>query len=119
MSSNKHRTLTGINGEKFAEDYLISNGFIILERNYRYKRSEIDLIAQVENTLVFLEVKARTSQKFGLPEEAVNLKKMNKIKEGAEEFIHQINWEGNVRFDVIAIHLGNEIDLKHFIDIAV
>lgn len=107
----------GNEGEEKAASFLIQNGYKILERNYRYKHSEIDLIVQKENWLVFVEVKTRTSHRFGYPEEFVDEKKADKILEGAEQYLFENNWQGNVRYDVIAISIKKGItEVNHFED---
>ena len=74
--NNKH---LGDRGESYAEDYLRRQGYRILTRNYRTKIGEIDLIADDHGTLVFIEVKTRSSVRYGIPSEAVNYKKKQKI----------------------------------------
>ncbi len=95
--------LTGQAGEKMAATYLTEKGFTILVRNYRYQRAEIDLIAQKNKLLVFVEVKTRTTNQHGFPEDAVNQKKIDLFLLAAEEFIHQLNWQHDIRFDIIAV----------------
>ncbi len=58
---------TGVNGELIAKSYLEKNGYLILERNWRYKKYEIDIIAQKPNLIVFVEVKTRKNDTFGEP----------------------------------------------------
>lgn len=103
----------GKKGENLAEEFLQQKGYAIVARNYRYKRSEIDLIVQKENWLIFVEVKMRSSKAFGFPEESVGAAKRKKILEGAAQYLAETNWQGNVRYDIIAIH-KNEIE--HFED---
>lgn len=97
----------GAEGEDMAATYLEQKGFVVLERNYRYKRSEIDLIVRRGNWLIFVEVKTRTSDAYGLPEEFVDYKKKKKIFEGADYYMFYINWSGNVRYDIIAISMAS------------
>ncbi len=107
----------GDKGEKTAENYILKKGYKVLERNYRAKKSEIDIICQYKNTLVFVEVKTRTSIKFGHPEEFVNQAKSAKIIEGAEAYIIEINWKGAIRFDIISVLINkSNVDVKHFKD---
>ena len=94
-------------GEDLAARFLLEKGYQILARNYRYKRSEIDIIAQKDNCLVFVEVKWRSTDAFGYPEEFVNEKKAAKILEGADQYIYEANWNGNIRFDIVAIRQIN------------
>lgn len=104
---------TGQDGENMAAGYLLSNGYQILERNYRYKRAEIDLIAKKESTLIFIEVKTRTGSAFGFPEQFVDTPKRKLILMAADNYTFKLNWDGNVRFDIISI-LNK--DLIHFED---
>lgn len=69
----------GQTGEFLAEGYLVGLGFQIVERNFKCQIGEIDIVAKDGNTLVFIEVKTRTSYSFGLPEEAVTTRKIRKI----------------------------------------
>lgn len=105
------RNLKGIKGEEIAKCFLEKNGYVILEQNYVNKIGEIDIVAKHKKTktIVFVEVKFRTDLKYGYPREAVNLKKQQKIKLVAQNFITEYKlFESCVRFDVIDI-LNNEI----------
>jgi putative endonuclease len=107
----------GINSENIAARYLQNKGFTILVRNYRYKRAEIDIIARKNACLYFVEVKARKSTSFGYPEEAVTKYKQSLIKEAAENYILEYNWDDPIRFDIIAIsQQRNNIKLFHLED---
>ncbi len=99
----------GTNGENVAADYLLQNGYTIIERNWRFKHWEIDIIASKENKLHFVEVKTRTSKKFGNPEEGVNEKKMSSLKKGAEEYLFQNQQWSLIQFDVIAVTMKKGI----------
>jgi putative endonuclease len=99
---------TGAAGERVAAQYLEQKGYIILTRNYRYKKAEVDIIAQQENRLVFVEVKTRRAQNFGYPEESVTAKKESLFLQAAEEYIYQTNWLHDVRFDIISISLASD-----------
>ena len=97
---------TGKLGESIAATFLQQKGFKIIERNYRQGRAEIDLIALSDKLLLFVEVKTRRgANSFGYPEEAVNQKKAALILNAATHFIETMDWKGDIRFDVIAIHL--------------
>jgi putative endonuclease len=98
----------GNEGEQLAADFLAQKGFEIVERNYRYKRSEIDIIARIDNRLIFVEVKTRSSSDFGHPEEFVDSKKRKKILEGAEYYLYEADWKGNVRYDIVSVKLFND-----------
>ena len=95
----------GAEGEDLAQNFLKQKGFKVLERNYRYKRSEIDLIVCRDNWLVFVEVKTRTSTAFGYPEEFVDYHKKKMIFDGALHYMYEKDWQGNVRYDIVSINL--------------
>jgi len=103
----------GKEGEVRAERFLTEKGYETVVRNYRYKRSEIDLIVKKENWLVFVEVKMRSSAAFGHPEQSVNSAKRKKVMEGAAQYLEETNWKGNVRYDIVAI---NRKEIVHFED---
>jgi putative endonuclease len=103
----------GKDGEAKAEKFLEEKGYEIVRRNYRFKRSEVDLIVKKENWLVFVEVKMRTSSAFGHPEEAINSAKRKKVMEGAAQYLIDSDWQGNVRYDVVAIYRK---EIVHFED---
>ena len=113
MSKNKE---IGRKGEALAAEYLRDKGFTILERNYRYGRLEIDIIGQIKNTIVFIEVKTRRSNRYGYPEEAVDNKKTDHILSCADHYIYQNQWAGDIRFDIISIFLKPEISIEHIED---
>ncbi|MDH5610778.1 MAG: YraN family protein [Cyclobacteriaceae bacterium] len=99
-----HKT-KGKYGEAQAADFLIGQGFEILESNYRYGRGEIDLIALLQNVLlVFVEVKIRKNEVFGQPESFVTDAQQERIMQVAEHYMEAIHWQGDIRFDVIAIN---------------
>ena len=96
--------------ENLAAAYLAEQGLLILEKNYRTRLGEIDLIAKEKDTLVFVEVKYRKTDRMGLPEEAVTRKKQGTIRKVAESY-RSFHWKGTetpCRVDVIAV-LGEEI----------
>ena len=93
---------TGKNGEAQALTFLKDKGYTILTTNYRFQKAEIDIIALVDRYIVFIEVKARTSD-FTMPEQAVNKKKQNLIHKAADEYMYRNKIELNVRFDIISI----------------
>lgn len=98
--------------ESIAASYLEEYGYQIIERNYRSKRGEIDLIALDGRTLVFIEVKYRSELKKGSPLEAVDWKKQRQICRTAQVYMmeRQVSQERACRFDVVGI-LGEEITL--------
>jgi putative endonuclease len=107
---------TGNKGETLAAEFFKKKGFEILERNYRYRHSEIDLIVQRDNWVLFVEVKTRNSSAYGEPEDFIDYKKINKIFEAAEEWIFSTDWKGHIRFDIVSVKLGDEPVIEHFED---
>ena len=95
----------GLIGENKAKDFLINKGYKIIETNYSNKIGEIDIVAQVNDTIVFVEVKTRSSNKYGYGREAVNVSKQNKIRLVATSYIKLKKiMDKHIRFDVIEIN---------------
>jgi putative endonuclease len=106
----------GKKGEDIAVDYLKGLNYEIVSRNFRYGRIEIDIIAKHQDILVFVEVKTRSAVTYGFPEESVDETKQEAIQDCAEEFISRENWEGDIRFDIIAINLSEPSGINHIRD---
>lgn len=104
-----NKTTVGKLGEDLACSYLKKAGYKIIERNFRIRGGEIDIIAKEGETLVYIEVKTRTSHKFGLPEEAVNYHKL-KFLDRASKFyrLSRNNLPELERIDVLAIDLSEK-----------
>jgi putative endonuclease len=112
---NKNQQL-GVWGEELAEEYLMKNGYKILEKNYKNNYGEIDIITKRKGVIVFIEVKTRSSRSFGLPEEAVNKNKAEKLIKASEKYILDNKIKINYQIDVIAIEkdsISEKIDLRH------
>ncbi|MBF0465768.1 MAG: YraN family protein [Nitrospirae bacterium] len=108
---------TGKLGEVLAEKFLKKSGYKILERNYRNKVGEIDIIAREGDCIVFVEVKTRQSDSFGMPFEAVNAAKRRKIKGTALMYMKTFKTEPMVRFDVISVMIdGQNNQIQHIKD---
>ncbi|MDO4224961.1 MAG: YraN family protein [Bergeyella zoohelcum] len=93
----------GKKAENFAVDFLEKNGYKILERNFRFQKAEIDIIAENTDKIIIVEVKARASNHFINPEEAVNKKKMRLLLLATNRFLEIRNIEKEVRFDIISL----------------
>lgn len=110
-----NKTAIGKSGEDLACKFLKQKGYKVLERNFRIRGGEIDIVALDSNTLVYVEVKTRTSHKFGLPEESVNYYKL-KFLERAAKFYRssRYNLPKLERIDVISIDLSRQNpQIKH------
>ena len=110
-----HNQRIGRWGEKAAEEYLREKGYTILENNVRTPYGEIDIIASLDELIVFVEVKARTSQTFGLPEAALTSRKLGHMLDSAEYYasMHEIaTWQ----CDAIAVERipGTTPQIVHF-----
>ncbi|SHJ05325.1 YraN family protein [Lutispora thermophila] len=101
--------ILGEKGEKAAAEYLENKGYRIIERNYKCKLGEIDIIAADNDTIAFIEVKTRSSDNFGQPGEAVNYYKQRKIVQTALSYICDKNlFDWMSRFDVVEVITDNE-----------
>lgn len=101
----------GNRGENLALEYLKNRGYEILSNNYRCHFGEVDIIGRKGNEIIFIEVKTRSGNSYGYPEEAVDKNKIRHIRKVAEAYITENKMsETNIRFDVISI------ELKHIED---
>jgi putative endonuclease len=104
-------------GEELAVEYLQKNGYEILDTNWTFQKAEIDIIAQIENTLAVVEVKTRSSLDFGLPQDFVKPKKIQLLVKAINEYVISKNLDVEVRFDIIAINKeGKSFAIEHLID---
>lgn len=105
-------------GEDTAAIFLEKTGYIILERNWRFSKAEIDIIAKDGEVLVFVEVKAKSYTYFGAPEESVSTYKENLIIDAAQQYMIKIGHDWEIRFDIISILFdkNKEASITHFKD---
>ncbi len=112
--TEKTKTL-GKKGEDVAAAFLEKKGYTILFRNYKCSFGEIDIIAKHKKILSFIEVKTRSTKKYGLPQDAVTAVKQTKISRVALEFIQRYKMDNRAaRFDVVSVQSlndGYEVDL--------
>ncbi len=104
-------------GEAVAAQYLKDRGFSILETNYRTRSGEIDLICMDKNTLVFVEVKTRNSDKFGHPSEAVDEVKLAHMYSVAEDYYRQHPTDAEIRFDVVEVYAAMRAGVAEYSEI--
>ena len=111
----KHNQQLGKWGEQTAADYLEKKGYLILEKNIRTPYGEIDIIASVEGITIFVEVKARSSRLFGLPEEALTYRKLAHMRASAVYYAAQHNLD-TWQCDAIAVEgiPGSMPHIEHF-----
>lgn len=112
---SKHLEL-GRKGENIAQDYLISLGYTIIERNWRIKNLEIDIITQKDDVVSFIEVKTRNNP-IKDPLESVNIIKQKNLIRAANQFIQTNNMDHEIQFDIITISLHKgRFEIKHIKD---
>ncbi len=108
----------GKEGEEIAVDFLLKKGYTIRERNWRYLKAEIDIIAQFENTLVIVEVKTRSTKDFGDPQDFIKRKQIQLLVMAANEYVVNRDLAMEVRFDIIAVVLSKNtpVEIEHLED---
>lgn len=112
----KHNEL-GEKGEQLAVDFLLKKGYNIIERNYRFQKAEVDIIAEIKDTLAIVEVKTRSSINFGNPQDFLKPKQIQRIVKAVDEYITTNGLDVEVRFDIIAIvKAGNSFKIEHLED---
>lgn len=104
-------------GEELAAKYLEKNGYTLLEQNYRFGRDEVDIIASINDLIVFVEVKTRANNFLGNPEEAVTTSKQKKIIKVANSYLLDNDLDNEARFDIFGIVLNQKTtNINHIID---
>lgn len=108
---------TGNFGENLACQYLIEKGLIVIEKNWRYKHLEIDIIAYKDQQLHIVEVKTRTGIEYGYPEQFIGRQKFQFLKNAAAIYQYQNPKWKNIQFDVISILLMEPIEILFLEDV--
>lgn len=103
----------GAFGEEEAVKFLVKNGFTIRERNWRFAKAEIDIIAENDEWLAMVEVKTRTSDDFGNPEDFVSKAKQRHLIRAANQYAELFPTEKDIRFDIISIITTPSFSLEH------
>lgn len=109
MSRNR-----GQQAEQIACDYLQQQGLQLITQNYHCRRGEIDLIMCDDDTLVFVEVRARRSNRFGSALESITADKQSRIIATAQQYLQQNRLQQNCRFDVIAVRIQTTADSQNY-----
>ena len=111
------KQIRGAIGEQAAVDYLRQNGFMIVERNYRIGRSEVDIIASRYDEIHFVEVKTRKYNSMIAPEESITEQKMRAMRRAASAYMAQHRCELEPRFSLIAIDVvGERVESLRFVE---
>jgi putative endonuclease len=109
--------ITGKQGEDMAVDHLLEKGHRLIARNWRYLKSELDIITEADGFLVVTEVKTRSTSTFGEPEDFVDRKKQKNIIKAANAYVIEKGIEKEVRFDIVSIVTnGSETSITHIED---
>ena len=104
----------GKKGEQLAVDFLIENKYYIIERNYRFDKAEVDIIAQKADVLAIIEVKTRSTDTFGNPQDFVKPKQIQRLVKAVDEYVTLNGLDVEVRFDIIAIvKQNNQFNIRH------
>ena len=108
----------GKNGELLAKAFLESAGYEILDENWTFGKAEVDLIAYLDKKIIFVEVKTRSCNNFGEPEDFVNAAKEQQMEIAADEYISLMSFDGDIRFDIISILFDSDgkYNLQHIED---
>lgn len=107
-------------GETIAVNYLRDQGHWIVERNFRTKTGEVDIICKKNKAYIFIEVKTRSSQLFGYPEEALTEEKLTRLEQLAQEYCRYIKFTGEWRIEAISIIINfkkKSLGIKHLTQI--
>jgi putative endonuclease len=104
----------GKTGEDLAVNFLTKQGYEILERNYSFQKAEVDIIAKKETVLAVVEVKTRSTNVFGNPQDFLKPKQIQRIVKAVDNYVTSNQLDVEVRFDIIAIvKNGNQFDIEH------
>ena len=103
---------TGRAGEKIAAEHLEKNGCRVIERNYRTKYGEIDLVAEESGVLVFVEVRTKIGERFGAPEDTLNKKKIMKLRVNGRAYAAAKKWNGPCRADAVCVVLEKDFSIR-------
>lgn len=114
MDNTKHAK--GKKGEEYTAEWLIRQGFSLLEMNYRTRFGEVDVIAENESYILFVEVKTRKKSSMYAPQEAVTAAKQRKILLAAQEYLMEHDVKKQARFDVAAVIAGDDIESFEYIE---
>ena len=106
--------VTGIQGELLAEQYLVSNQYKILHKNWRHSHWEVDIIAEKTGTLHFVEVKTRRTKKFGHPKKKKKKKKIQNLINAADEYLYQQPQWKKIQFNILSITILKNKPIEYF-----
>lgn len=106
----------GIIGEGIAQRHLISKGYTLIDKNWRYRNKEIDLIMKDGDEIVIVEVKTRAREDFESPRDLIKKKKQRFLIEAADAYLFKNSHDGETRFDVVIIYFENNKPIINHIE---
>lgn len=106
---------TGNSGEALAVSYLTEKGYAVMHQNWRHSHWEVDIIAEKNGILHFIEVKTRLNKKFGYPEDNVSNKKIQYLINASEEYLYQHPQWQRIQFDILSISILNGEPVEYFL----
>ncbi|MFG6685463.1 YraN family protein [Mariniflexile sp. HNIBRBA6329] len=107
----------GKKGEQMAVDFLLKNGYAVMERNFRFDKAEVDIIAIKDQILAIIEVKTRSTSDFGNPQDFVKPKQIQRLVKAVDAYVTENALDVEVRFDIIAIvKEKNAFNIEHIED---
>lgn len=112
-TKSREKVLLGIKGEKISTEWLEDSGYKILKRNARIGHSDIDILAEDGETLVFVEVRTKSKTDRGMPEETLTKKKLKRMKKTAELYMAINHYNGKARLDAICVVLDSNHRISH------
>lgn len=103
-------------GESAATEYLENKGYQVISRNLHTPYGEIDIVAENENKLMFIEVKTRSNKSYGNPEDSINPRKLEHMEASAQFYVQNCEYQGTWQIDVISIlkRDSNQLEIVHF-----
>lgn len=113
IKNSRKKVELGRKGEDIAADFLTDSGYKILKRNYMIGHSDIDILAQDKEFLVFAEVRTKSKEERGMPEDTLTKKKLRRMKNTAKLYIAFNRYEGLARLDAVCIVLDDSDNIKH------
>ena len=114
-TGKQDNTEVGKLGEALARKHLEQKGYKILEQNYRTRYAEIDLVARKKDVLVLVEVRTKIGEQFGTPEETLNRRKIQKVKQNALAYAARAKWNKLYRVDAMCIVLAEDRTLRRIV----
>jgi len=112
MATHNH---TGKLGEELGSSFLVTNGYILKEKNWRHTHWEVDVIAEKDTVLHFIEIKTRRSNKYGKPEEKVGRKKIQNLINAAEEYLYKNPAWKRIQFNILSILIIKDQPVEYFL----